>query len=88
MLEAPETILGQDVGDMDGLLDSTGQGILYLSESESQLYFTAPDDYKEVMVSSKVSGDDNGFSFNSASDMDFSLYRNFSIHFNRPPLVP
>jgi hypothetical protein len=78
LLEAPEQILGQDVGDMDGMIDSTGQGIIYLSESESILNYQSPERYKEVMISSKVSGDDNGFSFNNARDMDFSLYRNFS----------
>ncbi|MBR9920877.1 MAG: carboxypeptidase-like regulatory domain-containing protein [Bacteroidetes bacterium] len=78
LLETPKQILGQEVGDMDGLLDSTGQGIIYLSESESVLHFMQPDNYKEVMTSSRVSGNDNGFSFNSATDMDFSLYRSYS----------
>lgn len=76
MLDAPEKILGQKIGDMEGMLDSTRQGILYLSESVSQYYFKAPDKTKEVMLSSKVAGDDNGFSFNSATDMEMNFYRN------------
>ena len=78
ILEAPDKLLGQDVGDMEGSLDTNRQGIVYLSESVSKLYFQQPDDYKEIMVSSKVSGDDNGFSFNSAREMNFDLYENFT----------
>ena len=74
MLDAPNSILGQDIGDMEGMLDSTRQGILYLSESVSKYYFKAPNNTKEVMISSKVSGNDNGFSFNSATDMEINLY--------------
>ena len=35
---APEKIMGIEVGDMDGALDSTRQGVVYLSESVSKLY--------------------------------------------------
>lgn len=79
ILDAPTKILGQEVGDLDGSLDSTRQGIVYLSESESKLYFKQPDKFKEVMTSSKVSGDDNGFSFNSASSMDLNFYDNYNM---------
>lgn len=74
ILDAPEKILGQEVGDLDGALDSTRQGIVYLSESLSKYYYQAPDDYKEVMISSKLSGDDNGYSFNSAHEMNMNVY--------------
>lgn len=77
ILNAPEKLLGQDVGDMEGSLDTNRQGIVYLSESVSKLYFKQPDKFKEIMTSSKVSGSDNGFSFNSAQDMDFDLYENY-----------
>jgi hypothetical protein len=87
ILDAPEKILGQDVGDMEGSLDTNRQGIVYLSESVSKLYFQAPNRKKEVMVSSKVSGNDNGFSFNSAQDMDMDMYRNFS-EFGRNVISP
>lgn len=78
VLEAPKKLLGQDVGDLDGNLDTTGQGIVYLSESVSKLYFKQPDKTREVMESSKVSGNSQGFSFNSAQDFDIDLYRNYS----------
>ena len=87
VLDAPEKFLGQDVGDLEGNLDTTRQGIVYLSESVSKLYFRQPDQYKEVMLSSKVSGNNQGFSFNSAQDMDIDLYRNFS-EFGRNVISP
>jgi hypothetical protein len=87
LLNAPERILGKAVGDFDGSLDSTRRGIVYLSESESILNFKQPDLYKEIMISSKVSGSDNGFSFNNAMSMDLSLYRN-TTEFGRSIVSP
>ncbi len=73
---APEKILGQDIGDLGGGLDSTRSGIIYLSETISKIQFKKPDKLKETIIASKVSGDDNGFSFNNASDVDFNFYNN------------
>jgi len=87
LLDAPTKMLGVEVGDMGGQLDSSRQGIVYLSESEAILNFQQPDEYKEIMISSKVSGDDNGFSFNRASSMDFDLYDNTS-EFQREIISP
>lgn len=72
----PEKIFGQEVGDMDGQLDSTRTGIIYLSETISKISYQKPDDFKEKILASKVSGNDNGFSFNSAQDANFSFYEN------------
>lgn len=75
MLDAPKKLLGKDVGNMGGALDSNRTGIVYLSESVSKMYVqAAPARKKEVMISSKVSGDPNGFSLNRATLTDFSLY--------------
>lgn len=74
--DAPEKILGQDIGDLGGGLDSTRSGIIYLSETISDIAFKRPDKLKEKITASKVSGDDNGFSFNTASDVDFNFYNN------------
>lgn len=74
--DLPEKILGQEVGDLDGQLDSTRTGIIYLSETISEISFQKPDDFKEKIIASKVSGNDNGFSFNSAQDANFSFYEN------------
>lgn len=40
--DAPKKILGQKV-DEDGILDSTGTGIMYLSETVSKITFQKPD---------------------------------------------
>jgi len=72
----PEKILGQEVGDFDGALDSTRTGIIYLSETISKISYQKPDKFKERILASKVSGNDNGFSFNSAQESNFSFYEN------------
>lgn len=72
---APERILGQELGDFGGGLDSTRTGILYLSETISEVA-RSKGKLKENILASKVSGDDNGFSFNAALDVDFSFYEN------------
>lgn len=54
-------------------------GIIYLSESVSELSFNAPDKVRERMISSKVSGSSRAFSFNRAGSIKFSLYE---------PIVP
>ncbi len=87
ILDAPEKIFGQEIGDLGGNLDTNRQGIIYLSESEAKLYYQRPDQKKEEMISSKVSGNDNGFSFNRASLMDFSFYENF-IEISRNIISP
>lgn len=74
--EAPEKILGQEVGDLGGGLDSTRSGVIYLSETISKLEFLRPNKLKEKILASKVSGDDKGFSFNNAIDVEFDLYNN------------
>lgn len=57
-------------------IDSSMLGVIYLSESESKYYFRKPNDEKEIMYSSKVSGNNSGFSFNQLSDMKFNFYEN------------
>ncbi|MEN0004810.1 MAG: DUF5686 and carboxypeptidase regulatory-like domain-containing protein [Bacteroidota bacterium] len=87
VLDAPESFMGVELGDMGGALDSTRQGILYLSESQAKVYYQYPNDVKEVMLSTKVSGNDNGFGFNRASEMDFNLYENHAL-FGRQIISP
>jgi len=74
--DAPKKFLGQEIGDMDGVLDSTRSGILYLSETVSKINYEKPDKLYEKIIASKVSGDSNGFSFNNASDVDYNFYNN------------
>ncbi len=78
LLAAPKKFLGRNIDDLAKQigLDSNRQGILYLSESESKLSYINPGKYKEVMISSKVSGSNRAFSFNRASDMAINFYQN------------
>lgn len=76
LVDVPEKILGQEVGDMEGALDSTRTGIVYLSETISKLEYQAPKPIKETITASKISGDSNGFSFNNATDVEFNFYKN------------
>jgi hypothetical protein len=73
---APKRILGQKIGDLGGGLDSTRSGIIYLSETVSKISHQKPNNFKEHIVASKVSGSDNGVSFNRAEDVNFNLYKN------------
>lgn len=66
--ERPDKVFGFNV--------TIDTGIVYLSESVSKLSFQQPDKIKERMISSKVSGKNNAFSFNQASEMMFSFYEN------------
>jgi len=87
MLEAPEKILGQEVGDMEGMLDTTGQGIVYLSESQSEVSFMEPDNLKEVMISSKVSGSDGSFNINRFTNTQYEIYDEY-FNFIRTVINP
>lgn len=80
LLSAPKKILGRDVQQVLQL-DSNRKGIIYLSESESHFNYEGPDKVKEVMVSSKIAGRNNAFSYNRASDLQLSFYQNL-VQFN------
>jgi hypothetical protein len=61
-------------GDISDTVDM--KGVVYLSESVSKYYYMAPDNEKEIMYSSKVSGDNKSFSFNKLGDMNINFYNN------------
>ena len=63
----PDKILGMKI--------TIDTGIVYLSESVSEFSFEQPDKISERMISSKVSGNEQGFSFNQASDFNLNLYK-------------
>ena len=84
---APKKILGQEIGDLGGGLDSTRSGIIYLSETVSKISYERPSSFKEHIVASKVSGSDNGVSFNRAEDVNFNLYEN-TINFGAEVISP
>ena len=74
--DLPKKILGQKIGDLDGAVDSTGTGIIYLSETVSKIIFEKPDNLKERIIASKVSGDSKGFSYNTARSTIYDFYDN------------
>lgn len=87
IVDAPKKVLGQNVGDMGGNIDTlTRSGIIYLSETVSKLYVDG-NKKKEELFSSKVSGNDNGFGYNRATSFDFSFYDN-TINLGRAILSP
>ena len=85
--DLPKKILGQKIDMFDDIIDSTRSGILYLSETVSRIDFQKPDKMKEVIVASKVSGNDNGFSFNNAASANFDFYENY-VEFNVNVISP
>ncbi|WP_405609988.1 DUF5686 and carboxypeptidase regulatory-like domain-containing protein [Polaribacter sp. Asnod1-A03] len=81
--DAPESFFGQKTGDFGGGLDSTRSGIIYLSETVSQIKFQKkPKKFQENIIASKVSGEDNGVSFNRAESSNVNLYDNSIAVFN------
>jgi hypothetical protein len=93
LLAAPKKFLGADIDKIarENGLDSNRRGIVYLSESESKFTFEQPDKVHEEMLSSKVSGRNNAFSFNRASDVKVNFYENFETWeglSNRPFVSP
>ena len=83
---APEKFMGQDIGDFGGALDSTRTGYIYLSETLSKIKYIKPELF-ETVTASKVSGDSNGISFNSAMDVDYNLYNN-TVNINNEIISP
>ncbi|UFH35584.1 DUF5686 and carboxypeptidase regulatory-like domain-containing protein [Flavobacterium acetivorans] len=73
---APKKIFGQKIGDMNGSLDSTGTGIISLSETFSKIIFEKPNNLKEIVTASKVSGNNNGYSYNTARSSFYDFYDN------------
>ena len=84
---APKKILGQKIGDLNGALDSTGTGIISLSETFSKITFEKPNHLKEVVTASKVSGQNNGYSYNTARSSFYDFYDN-TVNFGVEMISP
>jgi hypothetical protein len=78
LVSAPRKFLGRDIQKTFDL-DTNRQGIIYLSESTSNYSFKRPGQVHEEMLSSKVSGRNNGFSWNKASDLSINFYENLVL---------
>lgn len=78
LVGAPKKFFGRDIQKtLD--LDTNRKGILYLSESTSKFSFEHPGKVHEEMISSKVAGRNNAFSFNKASDLIINFYENILL---------
>lgn len=75
LLSAPRKLMGHNVARMLEL-DTNRRGILYQSESLSEFNFQRPDKVKEVMIASKIAGQNTAFSYNKASDLNVNFYNN------------
>lgn len=84
---APKKILGQKIGDLNGALDSTGTGIISLSETFSKIIFEKPNNLTEIVTASKVSGQDKGYSYNTARSSFYDFYDN-TINFGINMISP
>lgn len=79
--DVPEKIMGMKVrvemNNSGAELDSTGSGIIYLSETVSKIKVEKPNKLKEEIIASKVAGEDNGFSYNTALNTNYDFYENY-----------
>ena len=85
--DLPKKIMGQDIGDLNGQVDSTGSGIIYLSETVSKIIFEKPNNLKERITASKVSGNNKGFSYNTAISSSYDFYDN-NLNFGTKIISP
>jgi hypothetical protein len=70
--DAPDKMFGDSLNTRtDSIL-----GIIYLSESESVISYEKPDQFKEEMISTKVSGNDQGFGINFITFFMVNFYNN------------
>jgi len=79
--DLPKKIMGMKVDAPAGMVDSTGSGIMYLSETVSKITFEQPNNVKERIIASKISGNSRGFSYNTAMGTFYNFYNNY-INFN------
>lgn len=73
----PSKILGQQIGDLGASVDTTGNGIIYLSETVSKLKYKYPGNIHETVLASRSSGEDSGISYNNADATWYDFYRNY-----------
>ncbi len=55
-------------------VDSLNPSVIYLSETVSKISYQKPDKLREHIIASKISGNDNGYSFNTAKESFFDFY--------------
>ena len=83
LLDAPEKIMGievakskEDKKEMEELLD-TNSNVLLVTETVSEFYKAKGEKWKEIIISSKISGDKKGYSDMSSLFTNLSFYNNY-----------
>ena len=72
----PKKVFGRPLGNLNGALKTDRSGIVYLSETFSNIFYQREKKFHENILASKVSWDDRGYSFNTARSANFSFYEN------------
>lgn len=75
LISAPKNIISKGIAH-ELQLNLEKNSILYMSESSSRLSFQQPNNYKEVMISSKATGNYNAFNFDRAANLQVNFYQN------------
>lgn len=77
LVNIPKKILGAKLDTITIRNETGGTNILYLSETISQIKVERPKKMYEKIIASKVSGNNQGLSFNRADGSDFEIYSNY-----------
>ena len=73
----------------EAILDSTGSGIISLSENVSHITVEYPDKLKENIIASKTSGSNNGYSYHSAREAEYNFYNDYmDFDYDVPMISP
>lgn len=72
----PNKVFLFDTKELKEDMDSTKSKYIYLSETFSKLKYEKPNKYNEVITASRISGDSNGYSFNTGLQSNIDFYNN------------
>lgn len=77
VVDYPEKFLGYNIEELEPnlKLDSLRRKYVYLSETFSEISIEKPNQFKEEIKASKVSGTNQGYSFNSGLNANFDFYQ-------------
>lgn len=77
VVDYPEKFLGYNIEELEPnlKLDSLRRKYIYLSETFSEISVEKPNNFKEEIKASKISGNNQGYSFNSGLNANFDFYK-------------
>ena len=75
--DLPKIIKNKNDPQVKELADTANSGYLYLSETFSKIAFQKPNKLYENVIASKISGDDRGYSYNTAVGSNFDFYGDY-----------